>query len=53
MGTRLHWRITATVSDGARFSGGGAEGAGLAIVRRHGLPGSAIQWIRPLMLKAA
>ena len=52
-GRPMHWHITAKVTDGAHFSAGGADGAGLAISRRHGLPGSAIQWIRPLTLKAA
>jgi hypothetical protein len=52
-GTVLHWHITAAVTDGAHFSAGGADGAGLAVVRAHGMPRSAIQWIRPLTLKAA
>jgi hypothetical protein len=52
-GTLMHWHITAIGTDGAHFSAGGADGAGLAIIRRHGMPGSAIQWIRPLTLKAA
>ena len=52
-GTLMHWHITAIVTDGAHFSAGGADGAGLAIIRRHGMPGSAIQWIRPLTLKVA
>jgi hypothetical protein len=52
-GTLQHWHITAIVTDGAHFSAGDADGAGLAIIRRHGVPGSAIQWIRPLTLRAA
>jgi hypothetical protein len=52
-GTLMHWHITAIVTDGAHFSAGGDDGAGLAIIRRHGMPGSAIQWIRPLTLKVA
>ena len=52
-GTLMHWHITAIVTDGAHFSAGGGHGAGLAIIRRHGMPGSAIQWIRPLTLKVA
>jgi len=52
-GTVQHWQITAMVTDGAHFSAGDADGAGLAIIRRHGVPGSAIQWIRPLTLRAA
>jgi hypothetical protein len=52
-GTLMHWHITAIVTDGAHFSAGGGHGAGLAIIRRNGMPGSAIQWIRPLTLKAA
>jgi hypothetical protein len=52
-GTLMHWHITAIVTDGAHFSAGDGDGAGLAIMRRHGIPGSAIQWIRPLTLKAA
>jgi hypothetical protein len=52
-GTLMHWHITAIVNDGAHFSAGGADGAGLAIIRRHGVPRSAIQWISPLTLKAA
>jgi hypothetical protein len=51
-GTELHWHITAIVTDGVHFSAGGAEGVGLAIIRRHGMPGSAVQWIRRLALKA-
>lgn len=52
-GRSMQWHITAIVTDGAHFSARGADGAGLAIIRRHGMPGSAIQWIRPLTLKAA
>jgi hypothetical protein len=52
-GTELHWHITAIVTDGVHFSAGGAEGVGLAIIRRQGTPGSAVQWIRRLALKAA
>ncbi len=52
-GTELHWHITAMVTDGVHFTAGGAEGVGLAIIRRHGTPGSAVQWIRRLTLKAA
>jgi len=52
-GTVLHWHITAAVTDDAHFSAGGAEGVGLAIIRRHGMAGSAIQWIRPLTLTVA
>jgi hypothetical protein len=49
-GTTLHWHITAIVNDGVHFSTGSAEGVGLAVIRDHGVPGSAIQWIRPLTL---
>ena len=52
-GAALHWHITATVTDGVHFSAGGADGVGLAITRRHGIPGSAVQWLRRLTLKAA
>jgi hypothetical protein len=52
-GTPMHWHMTATVTDGVHFSVGGADGAGLAIIRRQGVAGGAIQWIRPLTLKAA
>jgi hypothetical protein len=51
-GNTLHWHVTAIVSDGVHFSTGHAEGVGLAIVRGHGVPVSAVQWIRPLTLKA-
>jgi hypothetical protein len=52
-GTELRWHITAIVTDGVHFSAGRAEGVGLAIIRRHGMPGSAVQWIRQLALNAA
>jgi hypothetical protein len=52
-GTTLHWHVTATVTDGAHLAPGGAEGVGLAINRRHGIPGTAVQWISPLTLTAA
>jgi hypothetical protein len=51
-GATLQWHITATVTDGVHFSAGGADGVGLAITRRHGIPGSAVQWLRRLTLKA-
>ena len=51
-GATLQWHITATVTDGVHFSAGGADGVGLAITRRHGVPGSAVQWLRRLTLKA-
>ena len=51
-GTTLHWHITAIVTDGAHFAAGGAEGVGVAIIRRHRVPGSAVQWISPLTLTA-
>ena len=49
-GTTLHWHITAIVNDSVHFSTGRAAGVGLAVIRDHGVPGSAIQWIRPLTL---
>lgn len=49
-GTVLHWHITAIVSDGVHLRAGRADGAGLAVIRDHGVPASAIQWIRPLTL---
>jgi len=49
-GTVLHWHITAIVNDGVHFSTGSADGVGLAVIRDHGVPRSAIQWIRPLAL---
>ena len=49
-GTVLHWHITAIVSDGIHLQTGRADGAGLAVIRDHGVPASAIQWIRPLTL---
>jgi hypothetical protein len=51
-GKTLHWHITAIVNDGVHFSTGHADGVGLAIVRDHGAAASAVQWIRPLTLKA-
>jgi hypothetical protein len=51
-GTELHWHITAIVTDGVRFTAGSAEGVGLAIIRRQGTPGSAVQWLRGLTLNA-
>lgn len=48
-----HWQLTATVTDGAAFKPGCAHGAGLAIVRRHGRPADAFQWLSPLTLSLA
>jgi hypothetical protein len=49
-GTTLHWHITALVNGGVHFSTGSAEGVGLAVIRDHRVPVSAIQWIRVLTL---
>jgi hypothetical protein len=51
-GAMLHWHITAIVTDGVHFATGRAEGVGVAIVRRDGIPGSAVQWVSPLTLTA-
>jgi hypothetical protein len=52
-GAAVHWHITAIVTDGVHFAAGGADGVGLAITRRQGVPGSAVQWFRRLTLKPA
>jgi hypothetical protein len=52
-GTMLQWHITARVTDGAQLRAGGADGVGLAIIRHHRTPVSAVQWISPLTLNAA
>jgi hypothetical protein len=52
-GTALHWHITAIVTDAGHFAAGGADGVGLAIIRSHGIPVTAVQWLRGLTLKAA
>jgi len=52
-GKTLHWHITAIVTNGVHLAAGDAEGVGVAIIRRHGIPGSAVQWISELTLTAA
>jgi hypothetical protein len=52
-GTALQWHITAIVTDAGHFAAGGADGVGLAIISSRGIPGTAVQWLRRLTLKAA